>query len=340
MSKKSSAPTMKDVAQEAGVALGTVSKVVNGLPVGEEYKKRVEEAIHKLGYQVNSYAKGLKSSKTHTIAFLVPDTITPFFAQLTFHINQCLAQARHRMLLCATEANAEMEQTLVNMAEQNQVDGIICLSYNPSLTVREGTRLITIDRHLGRGLPCVSSDNLLGGKLAVEKLAELGCRNLLYMNRISPVPGEVQKRREGFVMECQSRGLTYTVCDLSDPVSDQEFLEYIDQHFLGSNFGFDGIFCGTDYLACVVRNHLVKRGVKIPEDVQLIGFDGIHDYITGDYLCSTIVQPIQHIAQACVDLVLSEEGTALPSLVCLPVTYAFGGTTKEEPWLPKNTNNT
>ena len=82
MKKQSSAPTMKDVAREAGVALGTVSKVVNGLPVGDSYRIRVEEAIRKLNYQVNSYAQGLKAGKTCTAALLIPNTIDPFFASV------------------------------------------------------------------------------------------------------------------------------------------------------------------------------------------------------------------------------------------------------------------
>lgn len=78
MKKESSAPTMKDVAREAGVALGTVSKVVNGLPVGDSYKVRVEGAIQKLNYQVNSYAQGLKANKTYTVAVLIPNIVEPF----------------------------------------------------------------------------------------------------------------------------------------------------------------------------------------------------------------------------------------------------------------------
>ena len=77
MKKDNYTPTMKDVAREAGVALGTVSKVVNGLPVGEAYKIRVENAIEKLNYQVNSYAQGLKANKTYTAALLIPNTLHP-----------------------------------------------------------------------------------------------------------------------------------------------------------------------------------------------------------------------------------------------------------------------
>ena len=83
MKSEHSIPTMKDVAKEAGVALGTVSKVVNGIPVGESYRLRVEDAIKKLNYQVNSYAQGLKASKTYTIALLIPNTKDPFLLLLS-----------------------------------------------------------------------------------------------------------------------------------------------------------------------------------------------------------------------------------------------------------------
>ena len=73
-------PTMKDVAAEAGVALGTVSKVINGVPVGDEYRIRVEEAIKKLNYQINTYARGLKTSKTYCITFIIPNATNPFLS--------------------------------------------------------------------------------------------------------------------------------------------------------------------------------------------------------------------------------------------------------------------
>ncbi len=78
MKAKRSNPTMKDVAREAGVALGTVSKVMNNIPVGAEYRVRVEEAAKKLGYQVNSYAKGLKTNHTGIVALIIPSVRHPF----------------------------------------------------------------------------------------------------------------------------------------------------------------------------------------------------------------------------------------------------------------------
>ena len=88
--KQNDAPTMKDVAREAGVSLGTVSKVVNGIPVGEYYRKRVEAATEKLGYQVNSYARGLKTNKTNCIALVMPSLRHSFFAMLTNELTNAL----------------------------------------------------------------------------------------------------------------------------------------------------------------------------------------------------------------------------------------------------------
>ena len=97
--QRKSTPTMKDVAQEAGVALGTVSKVFNGIPVGDSYRLKVEAAAKKLGYQVNQYARGLRANKTYTVAVILPGVDHPFFASLAQHLCTAMAQRDHRMLL-------------------------------------------------------------------------------------------------------------------------------------------------------------------------------------------------------------------------------------------------
>ena len=170
---KNAMPTMKDVAQEAGVALGTVSKVFNGIPVGESYRIKVEEAARKLGYQVNQYARGLKTNKTNTVAVILPGVNHPFFAALAHHICEALARRDYRMLLYVTASNPEIEQNCVNMVRQNKADGIIGLTYNP-LAVDEELPFVGIDRSFRADIPCVAADNYGGGRLAAEKLLELG----------------------------------------------------------------------------------------------------------------------------------------------------------------------
>lgn len=118
MRNKNHAPTIKDVALEAGVASGTVSRVINGLPVRESYRIRVKEAIRKLDYHVNSYAQGLKANKTFTVALLIPNTYHPYFGRLAYQINLSLLKRKYRMLLCSTEYNSRMEQEYVKMAQQ------------------------------------------------------------------------------------------------------------------------------------------------------------------------------------------------------------------------------
>ncbi|MDE7429082.1 MAG: LacI family DNA-binding transcriptional regulator [Lachnospiraceae bacterium] len=330
MKKESSAPTMKDVAKEAGVALGTVSKVVNGLPVGDSYRIRVEEAIQKLNYQVNSYAQGLKANKTYTIALLIPNTVDPFYASLTYHINMALLKRKYKMLLCATDFDPKQEQEYISMAQQNKVDGIIGLTYNPALIVAENTPFVAIDRSMGPGIPCVACDNFAGGQLAAEKLADLGCKNVAFLRTGSPLVNEPNKRKAGFETGCLSHGLSYEMKILEDGDSLDEFETFLRQHIVNGNLDFDGIFCVTDRLACLVLKMLHKLGQRVPEDIQLIGFDGIRAFGTLDYHCSTIVQPVPEIAEMCVELLLRENMLVKPPLVCLPVTYAYGGTTLEE----------
>jgi len=320
---------MKDVALEAGVALGTVSKVINGLPVGESYRLRVEEAIKKLNYHVNSYAQGLKASKTYTVALLIPNMLNPFFSSLAYEINRSLLKRKYRMLLCCTEFNMQAEQEYITMAHQNKVDGIIGLTYNPDLHVGENIPFISIDRSMGLHIPCIASDNFAGGQMAAEKLADLGCKNVAFLRIGSSLTNEPNKRKAGFENGCLARNLKYQLKILQDGDSISEFEAFLSEHIHNGKLEFDGIFCVTDLIAYEVINILKKLQIRVPEDVQVIGYDGVRMFGNREYVCSTIVQPVREIAEMCVELLLQENMTAKPPLVCLPVSYAYGGTTRE-----------
>ena len=292
MSETTSAPTMKDVAREAGVALGTVSKVINGIPVGESYRKRVEEAVAKLNYRVNSYAKGLKTNKTYTVAVMVPNLVSPFFSRLVNSINRALASRKHRMLLYATDYDPAQEQEYVILAEQQKVDGIICLSYNPELKVSDNVPLVSIDRYFGAQIPCVASDNYGGGRMAAEKLYENGCRKLAFMRIGSRLTNEPNKRKDGFISACEDLGVEYTLKIVDDFTPYSAFEDFLREHLRGGKLDFDGIFCVTDSLAYQTVRSLRSMGVRVPEDVQIIGFDGVRYFGDQDLFCSTIVQPV------------------------------------------------
>ena len=329
MNKTNSAPTMKDVAREAGVALGTVSKVINGIPVGESYRIRVEEAIAKLNYRINSYAKGLKSNRTFLIAVIVPNLINPFFAKLVNCLQKSLARRGYRTLLYTTDSDPEQEQNCVNLAEQQKVDGIICLPCNPNLQVSESVPLISIDRYFGGPIPCVASDNYGGGALAARKLAENGCQNLAFLCIGSRLTNEPGKRKDGFISACESMDIAYTLKIIEEGTPYSAFEDFLQEHLQAGKLDFDGIFCVTDGLAHQVIHSLRAMGQRVPEDVQVMGFDGIRHFGDLGYTCSTIVQPIEEMAEICVNMVLETGNTEAPSLVCLPVSYGYGGTTRK-----------
>ena len=320
---------MKDVAREAGVSLGTVSKVFNNIPVGENYRKKVEKAAEKLHYQVNNYARGLKTNETHSIALLIPSLRHPFFSALADEVTACLMGRGYRNILMITNYDTDAEQKCLTLVRQNKVDGIIGLTYNPDLKVDSSIPFVTIDRHLSEAIPCVSSDNFRGGQLAAEKLLELGCRNLLFFRIGSDIYGEVNNRESGFESVCRERQASYDSVILSDTGTEGPFFEYLKNHIKNGRAEFDGIFCNSDLLATHVISFLEQEGIRVPEDVQIIGYDGIKDHYSGRYYCSTIVQPIREIAETCVELILAKDRSSLPPLVLLPVRYAPGGTTRE-----------
>ena len=321
------APTMKDVAREAGVSLGTVSKVINGIPVGEQYRRKVEAAAKKLGYQVNNYARGLKTNKTYCVALVMPSLRHPFFAMLTDELTNCLLRNGYRSLLMITNSDSVAEKHCFTLAQQNKIDGIIALSYSPNLEVDDSVPVVTIDRHFSANIPCVSSDNYQGGELAAQKLIELGCRNLLFF-RIGPnIYGEVEKRGPGFESACRQAKVPYQSLFLSDDDTEAPFYRFLEEHIQDGKPDFDGIFCNSDGLAVRVCEFLRGRGVRIPEDVQIIGYDGITDFATQRFLCSTIVQPVAEMAETAVRFLLREDNA--PANISLPVRFAHGGTTKE-----------
>jgi len=319
---------MKDVAQEAGVALGTVSKVFNGRPVGESYRVKVEKAAQRLGYQVNEYARGLRAGKTYTVALILPGLDHPFFAALAQSVCAALAQRDHRMLIYVTASRPDIEQNCINMVRQNKVDGIIGLTYNP-LELDEDLPFVSIDRCISPTVPCVSSDNFGGGRIAAEKLIELGCRHLAFLRTGSDSPSETDRRGDGFEAACRARAVRCDSLRLSDRDSTELFRDFFRGHMDDGRLDIDGIFCSTDLLAWKIQGMLGSLGVQVPEDVQIIGFDGIRHFGGESLYCSTIVQPIQKLAETAVDLLLAKDRSNIPALVFLPVAYAPGGTTRE-----------
>ena len=329
--------TVKEVAKHAGVSVGTVSKVINGIPVGTEYQQKVEQSIEELGYKVNIYARGLKAQRTNTIAVIVPNLIYSFYSIWVNYIEAELSKHDIKLLLCISNEDADKEAGYIEMAKQNKVDGIIGITYSDiDKYVRDDMPFVSIDRHFKSSIQCVSCDNYHGGELAAEKLIATGCKNLLYFRAGSKIEGETLKRTSGFVDFCSKSQVNYEIYNfegassyLSTAASRRKINDYIRMHITNNQLEYDGIFVSNDLLAVTIIEELNKIGLKVPEDVQIIGFDGIKMWNEGKPLISSIEQPIDFLAEKCVEnvmkLIAKEKVEAIS---ILPVRFVEGGTTK------------
>lgn len=331
--------TIKDVAQDAGVAVGTVSKVINGQYVSEKNRMKVEESVKRLGYQMNFYARGLKTRNTYTVAAIVPEILNPFFAIWVYHIEQELYKNGYKMLLCNTQGTVEKEEHYFRMAAQNKVDGIICVTYRDAEPyVSEEIPLVSLDRHFEKRVSCISSDNYYGGELAAQKMISTGSKSLLYLRSGSVVSGETLKRGTGFADYCKTHRIPCETVDLGDDFQifengsssiDDALCNFLIACRRTGRMRYDGIYTSTDSLAWVLLTQMRRLGVQVPKEAQIIGHDGLRMMNRGGYMVSSIAQPVEEMARKSVELVLKKiRGEETEILTILPVKFVDGGTTR------------
>lgn len=323
--------TIKDVAREAGVAVGTVSKVINNISVKPATKVLVENAIKKLNYEPNIYARGFKTNRTNTVALILPTIWNPFFSEMAYNIEKNLRSFGMKMILCNSEDNQLSELEYITMAKQNKVDGIIAITYSDIDKYISGNiPIISIERYFSANITHVSSDNLNGGRLAAEELVKAGCKNIAYIGRGSKINNSTRDRKKGFVSYCEENNISYKICDLLG--SSEEFESKLND-FLIDNYKddikIDGIFTITDEYAREVLNKLAKFKIKVPDDVQVVGYDGSKSSSKAIIEISTIRQPVELMAKksvnALIDLINEKE---VEKQIILPVKFIKGYSTK------------
>ncbi len=336
--------TIKDVAKDAGVSLGTASKVINGIHVSDNYRERVEASIKKLNYHVNLNARGLKAQQTNDIAVIVPTLLNPLFPPMLDTIEQELARHGKRMLICISRNDTNKIRHYLEMAKNSRVDGIFGVTYSridPILT--ENMPIVSFDRHFGHETPCVSSDNYAGGVMAARILHEKGSKNLLCFWTGADYDCEPIHRIDGFRDYCSQNKISYNILSYMDynqvdtgfmVASSDAYSELIkttvDNNLRNGHFIYDGIFTSSDHVAWLFMRELQSRGINVPEDVQIIGFDGVPISGSGLPLVSSIRQPVADIAKTGINLLLNliESGHA-ESATDLPVSFTEGCTTRK-----------
>lgn len=321
--------TMKDVAKQAGVSVGTVSRVINHEQgIKKVTLEKVNKAIKELNYVPDNYARGMKTNRTETVALIVPTIWHPFFSEFAFYVEKELSQINYKLLLCNTDG-FKKEVEYINMLQQNKVDGIIAITYSPIEDyLNSNIPFVSIDRSYGsKDIPWVSSDNFSGGQKAAQVLLENNCKNLLFVGSHNKTDNETKNRRNGFESFLKEKDVIPRVFDLEEPFDDfvRPLTSYLENHL-----DIDGIFAINDFTALDVIDILEKLGKKVPKDVQVIGYDGIKLANEKSYPVSTIKQPLKEMAKEAVRILLSIiENEPHKLQVTLPISFIDGPTTKK-----------
>ena len=322
------ATTIADVAALAGVGVGSVSRVLNGSSaVSESTREAVMKAVKTLHYTPNSMAKRLREQRAGVIALMVPIVYHPFFAQFIDCVASEVVNYGYSVLLVASQQHVEKENEIIQKIKRKEVDGAIFVTHylHDEEEIR-GLPLVSIDRHLSLEVPCVTSNNYDATKLALEYLKEKGCKKIGFLGTKPFVESEVSLRKlayDDFIQENQMQ--EYSVFRAIEHGNEQRLCE----EFLQKYDEVDGIFASGYSIAATVEMLAKSKGYKIPEDIQLIAYDGTFRAFSSTSSISCIEQPIEEMARQATKLLLAKiKGKSVPEKVVLQSKFVVGTTTK------------
>lgn len=321
--------TMKDVAELAGVSLGTVSRVINKAEgIKPLTLSKVTKAIEQLNYIPDEYARGMKLNRSNTVALIIPTIWHPFFGEFAYHVEQALSALDYKVLLCNI-AGPTKEVEYIKMLQQNKVDGIIAITYSSiEEYLSSNIPFVSIDRVFpGKEIAFIASDNKIGAEIATKMLIEKGCKHIAFIGSHNDTENETKKRRQYFEITARQSNISYTILDEMEPVTN---LKASIKQFLTNNPSIDGIFAINDFVALDTLEILEEIGKKCPEEIQIIGYDGIRFAHERDYVVSTIKQPLKEMAEKAVEMILNIiDQKEHPEQMLIPGYYVEGKTTKK-----------
>ena len=274
-------PSMKDVAELAGVSRTTVSFVLNDKPhanIPQQTQDRIRAAVKTLGYRPNALARGLRAQRTHTIGF-VSDEIgtTPYAGQILQGAQDLAWEHKTLLLSVNTSGQAGLKEAGVNALLERQVDGIIYATMyhreaNPPKQIREVPTVLLDCFVKDRSLPSVVPDEINGGYMATKFLLEKGHRQIAFVNDNSTVPA-VFGRLAGFKQALSEYGLPFDERLLERESSSPSGGYEATKRLMSLPQPPTAIFCYNDRIAMGAYDALRKLNKKIPDDVAIIGFD-------------------------------------------------------------------
>lgn len=320
------APTMKDVARIADVSLQTVSTVVNDKPgVTDETRQRVLDVVQKLGYRPYSIARSLRTRRTRTIALVISDIANPSFATMA-SVAEVQAHAKgYSLVLYNTHDDMDREANYIQIATERWVDGVLFVAAQDradGLAALElaGIPSVAIDRiPAGYSGPSVTLDNEQAGYLAATHLLELGHRRLAHISGPRNLR-LVRERLAGFVRAAADYGIGEG--DIPQGEGDWGCESgYGAMHkLLLAGARPTGLFAANDRMAIGAMTALLEHGLRVPEDVSVVGLDDIEVSAYQSPPLTTLRQSFEQLATISVQLLLSIlEGEPTPETqVVLP----------------------
>ncbi len=301
-------PKIGDVAERAGVSKTTVSRVMNNRGyISEETKAAVFGAMRELNYFPNDVARSLFNKKTNLIGLIVPTINNPFFSELAFHIESICSAKGYKVLLCNSLGSEDNERRYIEMLMRNQVDGVIVSSHNRGISDYSQNKLavVAVDRYLSPSVPVVGSDNYAGGKLATELLLRRGCTNIIHINGPIELETPANLRRQAYEDVMREHGMAAKVYENHKSFNQKAYIDLFDQ-IVQENPGLDGVFASDDLIAATFLQYAKRQGIRVPEDIKVIGYDGSENVQAFLPELSTIRQPIEEIAQESIRILLEK----------------------------------
>lgn len=330
--------TLKDVARETGLTVTTVSRVLNNRGyISEETREKVYATMKKLNYRPNEVARSLSKKSTNTIGVIVPHIRHPYFSELISNLENEASKRGYKMILCNSQEKENKEREYLEMCTSNRVAGIVLCSAGVAVEEFQGSNipLITIERYMENGTASVECDNKQGGKLAAEHLISCGCKNLLHISGVYETSMPADDRALGFIEVCEKAGVSHR--EVATNTYQYNNLEYHDflEEVLKENYnvdkttendkncgksGIDGIFASSDLIAAQILQVCSKLGIRVPEDIKLVGFDDVNISSLTTPRITTIHQPIKEIAELTLELLINaQDGKTVAKRSLLPV---------------------
>lgn len=272
--------TITDVASRANVSTAAVSKVLrNAYGVSPAMQERVRQAIAELGYRPQAAARGMRG-RTYTIGVLIPDLRNPFFPELVEGIAEHLATTEYQPLLGPGGSSPQSQSRMTDALLDRRMDGIIMIApQQPRARLEEiaaSVPLVVIGRH-GKSTEydAVNDDDLAGAGLIVDHLADLGHRRIAHVEhrdstRGIPTTMPQTVRAEGYRQAMQRRGLEIDIVSTS---YSEEGGHTAAREMLARPVRPTAIFAGADIAAIGVLNAVHEAGLRIPEDISVVGYD-------------------------------------------------------------------